>query len=166
MVRAKTYNYVRSELDDMSEEFEITLSDGRKVVISPEDPESLFGTIVKKVLIPFYKDSNDWNASIRKAINVMDYIRRTHNLPELDYRQKLLEEIEDKLGQDIAELEGVDKIEILFLNLDDYTEEIATIMTSADLTKEEKIRALGSLIATLNTFEMSELLFHYVQKTL
>lgn len=150
----------------MSEQLEVSLSDGRRITVDPKDPDSMLKIIVSEVLIPFYKESNDWNASIRKVINVMDYIRRNHNLPDLDYRRKLLETIHEKLGKEIAELEGVDKIEILFLNLDDYTEEIATIMTSADLNKEERVRAIGSLIATLNTFEMSELLYHYIKKAM
>jgi hypothetical protein len=148
----------------MSNKFEVTLSNGTSISIDPDKPKEMFKTIVKDVLIPFYKESNDWNESIRKAINVLDFIRSFHNLPNVDYRQKLLDEIEKDLKEDIDKMEGVDKIEILFLNMDDYLEEIDKIMKSADLTKADRVRAIGDLAADLNGFEISELLFHYVEK--
>lgn len=148
----------------MANKFEVSLSNGQSISIDPEKPQEMFKTIVKDVLIPFYKESNDWNESIRKAINVLDFIRSFHNLPELDYRQKLLDEIEKDLKEDIEKIEGVDKIEILFLNMDDYLEEIDKIMRSADLTKADKVNAIGNLAADLNGFEISELLYHYIEK--
>ena len=149
----------------MSNEIEITLSNGTKFTINPENPKALFEEIIKNLLIPFYKDTNDWNESIRSAINAMDYIRKTvKDLPTMNYRELLLKEIKDKLGNEIENIEGVDKIEILFLNMDDYTEEIHTIMTAADLDRENKVRSVGDLIAGLNGFEMSELMYHYLKK--
>ncbi len=120
-----------------------------------------------KVLIPVYKKSNDWNRSIRTALNEISSLRMKYvdKMPKnLDYSKLLLKEIEKKLGHEIDKIQGVDKIEILFLNLDDYTEEIHKLM-EGDFSKEERVRVLGDLIAGLNTFEMAELLNHYIMKS-
>ena len=82
-------------------------------------------------------------------------------MPNLDYPKLLLEEIEKKLGHEIDKIQGVDKIEILFLNLDDYTEEINDLMEEGKFSKEEQVRVLGDMISGLNTFEISELLHLY-----
>ena len=49
---------------------EIILSDfSTKVQFDPSNPQALFHAIVDYILIPFYTETNDWNESIRKAIN-------------------------------------------------------------------------------------------------
>ena len=149
------------------EKFEVILSEGVRINIDPNDPKKLFHDVVMQVLIPFYEKSNDWNRSIRTTLNEISSLRMRYGdkMPKnLDYSKLLLKEIEKKLGHEIDKIQGVDKIEILFLNLDDYTEEINDLM-DGDYSKEEKIRVLGDLIAGLNTFEMAELLMHYIRKS-
>ena len=149
---------------------EIILSDfTTKVHFDPNNPDELFKKIVSHILIPFYTETNDWNESIRKAIKELDFIQMRYELPKgLDYRDHLLHEIEAQLGSTIAELKGVDKIEILFLNMDDYIEEIDEIMKIPADSHEEKMKrlhTLGDLLASLNTFEISELLNYYIEKS-
>lgn len=147
----------------MPKKIEVTLSNGEKVIFDKSKPKELYDKIVTQVLVPFYKETQDWNESIRKAINTVDYINKIHNLEVKDCRQELLSEIQNKLGNEISNIPS--KIEILFLNMDDYTSEITKLMNSADFSKEMKIRTLGDLISSLNTFEMSELLYHYIEKS-
>jgi len=148
---------------------EIILSDfTTKVQFDPANPQELFREIVQHILIPFYKESNDWNESIRKSIKELDYIQMRYDLPKKkDYRSMLLREIGTQLGSTIAEIKGLDKIEILFLNMDDYIMEIDEIMKIPADTQEGKmkrIHTLGDMLASLNTFEISELLNYYIEK--
>lgn len=149
------------------EKFEVILSEGVKISIDPKEPKKLFHDVVIKVLIPYYEKSNDWNRSIRTALNEISTLRMRYGnkMPNLDYPKLLLEEIEKKLGHEIDKIQGVDKIEILFLNLDDYTEEINDLMEEGKFSKEEQVRVLGDMISGLNTFEISELLIHYIRKS-
>jgi len=149
---------------------EIILSDfTTKVQFDPTNPQELFKMIVDNILIPFYSETNDWNESIRKAINELDFIQKRYTLPKgVDYRSLLLQEIESQLGSKIAEIKGLDKIEILFLNMDDYIVEIDEIMKIPSDSHEGKMRrlhTLGDLLASLNTFEISELLSYYIEKS-
>ncbi|MHA1727321.1 MAG: hypothetical protein ACTSWY_01155 [Promethearchaeota archaeon] len=150
----------------MPEKFEVMLSNGIKIDFNPNEPDNLFSIIVKKILIPFYKKTNDWYKSIRTSLTEISSMRMRYGdrMPKLDYRKMLLREIEQKLGNEIDNVKGVDKIEVLFLNLDDYIEEIKQLI-NANFTKEEKMRTLGDLIAGLNTFEISELLMYYIKKS-
>jgi hypothetical protein len=149
---------------------EIILSDfTTRIQLDPSNPKELFEKIVKNILIPFYSESNDWNESIRKAIKELDFIQMRYDLPKgLDYQNRLLKEIEAELGSGlIANLKGVDKIEILFLNMDDYIAEINEIMkipADDQESKMHRLHTLGDLIASLNTFEISELLNYYIEK--
>ncbi|MCP4764112.1 MAG: hypothetical protein GY870_20230 [archaeon] len=152
----------------MTEKFEkeIMLSDGKtKVLFKLEDPKPFFESIIKCILIPYYKEKNDWNESIRRAIKEVDMMRVYYELPSgIMYHQYLLKEIESKLGNEIDKVEGVDHIEILFLNMDDYVEEISDIMNNKKLERKDKGFVLGNLISGLNTFEISELLLHYIEE--
>jgi hypothetical protein len=154
----------------MPETFEIILSDfTTKVQFDPSNSDPLFYSIVEKILIPFYKESNDWNESIRRSIKELDFIQMRYDMPKsIDYQDHLLHEIEAQLGSTIAEIKGVDKIEILFLNMDDYIAEIDELMKiPADdhESKMKRLHTLGSLLAGLNTFEISELLNYYITKS-
>ncbi len=148
---------------------EIILSDfTTRVQFDPSNPKELFEKIVTNILIPFYAETNDWNESIRKAIKELDFIKMRYNMPKgIDYQLLLLREIELQLRSKIAELKNVDKIEILFLNMDDYITEINDIMKiPADdhEGKMKRLHTLGDLLASLNTFEISELLNYYIEK--
>lgn len=148
---------------------EIILSDfTTKMQFDVANPQKLFRIIVDKILIPFYTETNDWKESIRKAINELDYVQKRYSLPKgINYRDLLLYEIEAQLGSKIAEIKGTDKIEILFLNMDDYITEINDIIkVPADdhESKMKRLHTLGDLLASLNTFEIAELLNYYIEK--
>ncbi|MHA1111756.1 MAG: hypothetical protein ACTSRE_11685 [Promethearchaeota archaeon] len=150
---------------------EIILSDfTTKVQFDPSNPHELFDKIVTNILIPFYSETNDWNESIRKAIKELDFIQMRYDMPKgIDYRIALLLEIESHIGSSIADIKGVDKIEILFLNMDDYIAEIDELMKIPVLdgdheSKMRRLHTLGDLLASLNTFEISELLNYYIEK--
>jgi len=64
--------------------------------------------------------------------------------------------VEKHLDKDIQELTGVDKIEILFLNLDDYLEDIKNLIV-AGLDKQELRTDMANLIYPLTIFELGEL---------
>ncbi|TFG18245.1 MAG: hypothetical protein EU530_09545 [Promethearchaeota archaeon] len=150
---------------------EIILSDfTTKVQFDPSNPRELFEKIVTKILIPFYAETNDWNESIRKAVKELDFIQMRYKMPKgIDYQIELLHEIESHLRSSIADIKGVDRIEILFLNMDDYIAEINDIMKIPVVegdheSKMKRLHTLGDLIASLNTFEISELLNYYIEK--
>lgn len=148
-----------------SKKFEVVLSDDKThVEFDPENPNSLFEEIINRILIPYYKDSNDWYKSIRKVLNEIDLLRRRYSLPNIDYRKLLIHQIEKHLAE-IEKIEGLDKIEILFLNMDDYLVEINQIVDSKELPREDKVKSLGDLIASLNTFELSELMLYFIEKS-
>ena len=71
-------------------------------------------------------------------------------------------ELEDHLDKDIEELTGVGKIEILFLNMDDFIEDIKKIILSGKDKKEIR-EDMANLIYPLTLFELGEL-FIYLGK--
>ena len=77
---------------------------------------------------------------------------------ELDPKLKLglLNQVEEHLDKDIEELTGVAKIEILFLNMEDYIEDIQKLIT-AGKDKQELRNDMANLIFPLTLFELGEL---------
>lgn len=145
---------------------ELMLSDGKtKVLFDTDNPQIFFEKVIQAIMIPYYSEKNDWNESIRRAIKEVDMMRVYYDLPSsIRYHQLLLKEIQSKLGTEIDKVEGVDHIEILFLNMDDYIEEITEVMNNQELERKDKGYVLGNLISGLNTFEISELLLYYIEK--
>ena len=76
----------------------------------------------------------------------------------------LLNDVEEHLDKDIEELTGVDKIEILFLNMDDYVEDIRKIIL-AGKDKEDVRTSMAQLIMPLTLFELSELFIYLGKRT-
>ena len=76
---------------------------------------------------------------------------------------QLLNQIEKRLSKDISELPKIDKIEILFENLDDLIEEITKIMDS-DGDKQLKCLDLADVVEPLTLFELSELIYELIEK--
>jgi hypothetical protein len=60
------------------------------------------------------------------------------------------------LTREIADLPEVDKIEILFLDLDDYLKDIETIIKSSQTPEEIRLN-ITNLIRGLTEFELGEL---------
>ncbi len=141
----------------------LELSNGIIVDFDNQNPRTLFEIIISEILIPKYKDSDDWNLSINVIIEEMNQLIKKYKLnPEL--KLGLLSQVEEHLDKDIEELTGVAKIEILFLNMDDYVEDIKKIMTSG-LDKTEIRNEMARLIQPLTVFELGELFIFLGKRT-
>ncbi len=116
---------------------------------------TLYEIIISDILIPRYKENADWNLSINIILEEMNRLISEY---ELDPKLKLglLNQVEEHLDKDIEELTGVAKIEILFLNMDDYVEDIKRLIISG-ATKAQIREDMAKLIFPLTTFELGEL---------
>ena len=145
----------------MTEIKKIQLNTGTEVDFDKKEPLALFELIISEILIPKYIDNADWNLSLNIIIEEMNRLIKKYNLnPKL--KIGLLNQVEEHLDKDIQELAGVDKIEILFLNMDDYVEDIK-ILILAGKTKEDLRTSMANMIVPLTLFELSEL-FIYLGK--
>jgi len=134
---------------------DIKLRNGTNLEFDKQAPKTLFEIMISEILIPKYKDTDDWNLAINVILEEINYLISEH---ELDPRLKLslLNEIEAHLDKDIEELTGVAKIEILFLNMEDYVEDIEKLIT-AGLEKAELRHQMARLAQPLTLFELGEL---------
>ena len=139
----------------------LKLSSGLDVEFDEKAPITLFEIIISEILIPRYKENKDWNLSINIILEEMNHLISAH---ELDPKLKLglLNQVEKHLDKDIEELTGTAKIEILFLNMDDYVEDIQKLIT-AGKNKEDLRHDMAQLIFPLTLFELGEL-FIYLGK--
>ena len=133
----------------------VQLSTNLEVDFDDKAPETLFEIIISDILIPRYKDNKDWNLSLNIIIEEMNRIISKY---ELDPKLKLglLNQVEKHLDKDIEELTGTAKIEILFLNMDDYVEDIKKLIT-AGKEKEQLRHDMAQMIFPLTLFELGEL---------
>ena len=120
-----------------------------------QDPHTLFELIISEILIPKYKENADWNLTLNI---VLEEINRLISEYDLDPKLKLglLNQIEEHLNKDIEELTGVAKIEILFINMEDYVEDIKKLII-AGLSRDELRHQMARLIQPLTLFELGEL---------
>jgi hypothetical protein len=134
---------------------EIKLRNGLAVDFDEKEPKNLFETIISEVLIPKYKDNKDWNLTINI---ILEEINELISKYELDPKLKLglLNQVEAHLDKEIEELTGCDKIEILFLNMDDYVQDIEKLIVSGK-DKQELRNDMANLIFPLTVFELGEL---------
>ncbi|MDX1798469.1 MAG: hypothetical protein R3255_07460 [Candidatus Lokiarchaeia archaeon] len=145
----------------MSEVKKLQLSNGTGVDFDKKAPTTLFEVIISEILIPKYKENADWNLSLNIIIEEMNRLIKKYDLsPKL--KIGLLNDVEQHLDKDIEELTGVDKIEILFLNMDDYVEDIRKIIL-AGKDKEDLRTSMAQVMRPLTLFELSEL-FIYLGK--
>jgi hypothetical protein len=141
----------------------IQLSTGAEVDFDKKAPTTLFELIISEILIPKYKENADWNLSLNIIIEEMNRIIKEYDLnPKL--KLGLLNNVEEHLDKDIEELTGVDKIEILFLNMDDYVEDIKKLILAGH-DKEELRTRMAQLIMPLTLFELSELFIYLGKRT-
>ena len=133
----------------------IKLSSEKEVQFDPQAPSTLFEIMISDILIPKYKDTDDWNLAINV---VLEEINRLISEYKLDPKLKigLLNQIEAHLNKDIEELTGVAKIEILFMNMEDYVLDIKKIITAGH-NKEELRHQMARLLQPLTLFELGEL---------
>jgi hypothetical protein len=147
----------------MSEIKKIQLSNGIEVDFDKKAPTTLFEVIISDILIPKYKENADWNLSLNIIIEEMNKMIIKYDLnPKL--KLGLLNQVEEHLDKDIEELTGVAKIEILFLNMDDYVEDIRKLIISGQ-GKEELRTSMAQLIMPLTLFELSELFIYLGRRT-
>jgi hypothetical protein len=134
---------------------EVKLRNGVEVEFDEQEPTTLFESIISEVLIPKYKDNKDWNLTINI---ILEEINELISKYELDPKLKLglLNQVETHLDKEIQELTGTDKIEILFLNMDDYVEDIEKLIISGK-DKQELRNDMANLIFPLTVFELGEL---------
>ena len=133
----------------------IKLSTGIEIEFDKDAPKTLFEVMISDILIPKYKENKDWNLTLNIILEEMNRLIMEYDLkPKL--KLGLLNDIEEHLDKDIAELTGVDKIEILFINMEDYVEDIKTLILAGE-TKEELRLKMARLIQPLTLFELSEL---------
>ncbi len=147
----------------MSDIKKIELSTGTEIDFDKKAPKTLFELIISEILIPKYKENADWNLSLNIIIEEMNRLIIKYKLtPKL--KLGLLNNVEDHLDKDIEELTGVDKIEILFLNMDDYVEDIRTLIL-AGKDKEDLRTSMAQMIMPLTLFELSELFIYLGKRT-
>ena len=147
----------------MSEIKKIQLSTGSEIDFDKKAPNTLYELIISEILIPKYKENADWNLSLNIIIEEMNRLIKEYDLnPKL--KLGLLNNVEEHLDKDIEELTGVDKIEILFLNMDDYVEDIKKLIIAGQ-DKEELRTSMAQLIMPLTLFELSELFIYLGKRT-
>ena len=141
----------------------IELSNGMHVDFDEKAPRTLFEVIISDILIPKYKENADWNLSLNIIIEECNRLITKYDLsPKI--KLGLLNQVEEHLDKDIEELTGVDKIEILFLNMDDYVEDIRKLIL-AGKNKEDLRTSMTQLIMPLTIFELSELFIYLGKRT-
>ncbi|MCJ7647313.1 MAG: hypothetical protein MUP85_01745, partial [Candidatus Lokiarchaeota archaeon] len=116
---------------------------------------TLYEIIISDILIPRYKENADWNLSLNIILEEMNRLISKYELsPKL--KLELLNQVEKHLDKDIEELTGVAKIEILFLNMDDYVEDIKKLIISG-AGKAQLREDMAKLAFPLTIFELGEL---------
>lgn len=141
----------------------IELSNGMELEFDEKNPSTLFEVIISDILIPKYKETDDWNLAINIIIEQMNQLIKKYDLnPKL--KIGLLNQVEEYLDKDIEELTGVAKIEILFLNMGDYEEDIRKLII-AGLDKQELRNKMAQLIQPLTVFELGELFIFLGKRT-
>jgi hypothetical protein len=152
---------MRYEMPDEIKKME--LRNGTIVDFDEKVPTTLFEIIISEILIPKYKENADWNLSLNIIIEEMNYLITKYDInPKL--KLGLLNQVEEHLDKDIEELTGVAKIEILFLNMDDYVEDIRKLILSGK-DKEDLRTSMAQVIMPLTLFELSELFIYLGRRT-
>ncbi|MFX1339407.1 MAG: hypothetical protein ACFFDK_12415 [Promethearchaeota archaeon] len=133
----------------------VKLRNSTEVEFDEQAPKTLFEVMISEILIPKYKDTDDWNLAINVILEEINHLIVEYDL-EPKLKLGLLNKIEEHLDKDIEELTGVAKIEILFLNMEDYVEDIEKLIT-AGLEKVELRHQMARVIQPLTLFELGEL---------
>lgn len=133
----------------------VKLRTGMEVEFDKKVPKTLFEILISDIFIPRYKETDDFNLAINVVLNEMNRLIKEYDLnPKL--KLGLLDEIEYHLDKDLEELSGVAKIEILFLNMEDYIQDIKKLIIGGK-DKVELRKDMANLIAPLTLFELGEL---------
>jgi len=146
----------------MANQNSIKLSNGVELTLDPDDINENFSSFIDLFLIPYFKETNDWNKTIISSISEIERISSIFHLSKGEIISKFLKNIESRLPADIAELTGLDKIEILFENIDDIVETMITIVSSDESQEEIRLK-IAKLVENLNLFEISELFIYFAR---
>ena len=146
----------------MANQDNVTLSNGVELTLVPDDLNKNFSMFIDKFLIPYFKETNDWNKTVKTSISEIERISSVFHLSKGEIISKFLKNIESRLPADIAELTGLDKIEILFENIDDYVESMVAIVSSDESQEEVRLK-IAKLVENLNLFEISELFIYFAR---
>ena len=146
----------------MANQYNIKLTNGVEISLDPDDMDKNFSIFIDTFLIPFFKETNDWNKTVKSSITEIERVSSIFKLSKGEIISKFLKNIESRLPSDIAELAGLDKIEILFENIDDYVESMVEIVSSDDSQEEVRLK-IAKLVENLNLFEISELFIHFAR---
>ena len=150
----------------MANQTTIILSNGVELTLDPDDINKNFSMFIDKFLIPYFKDTNDWNKTIISSISEIERISSIFHLSKGEIISKFLKNIESKLPTEkFTELIGLDKIEILFESVEDYIQNIIEIVKNSD-SQEDSRNKISLLVESLNSFEICELLIHFARKTI
>jgi hypothetical protein len=141
---------------------QIKLSNGEEITLDLTNKKQFYGEFVDKFLKPLYKETNDWLKTVNSCISEVESISILFHLKKGEIITELLHEIDERLAKDISELKGLDKIEILFENIDDYVEQIAQLVGEEKPTEETRLN-VSKLVENLNLFEIAELLIHFAK---
>ena len=134
---------------------DIKINTGLEIEFDKQAPKTLFEVMISEILIPKYKENKDWNLTLNIMIEEMNRLILEYNLnPKL--KLGLLDDIEEHLDKDIEELTGVAKIEILFINMEDYVEDIKKLILAGQ-NKEDLRHNMARLVQPLTLFELGEL---------
>jgi len=139
----------------------IKLRNGTEAEFDEKAPQTLFEIIISDILIPKYKENKDWNLTINIILEEINELISKYEL-EPKLKLGLLNQVEKHLDKDIEELTGCDKIEILFMNMDDYVLDIERLI-AAGKDKQDLRHDMANLIFPLTVFELGEL-FIYLGK--
>lgn len=149
----------------MVTEINVNFSTGITLTLNPIQPDSFINAVIEKFIKPQYQKSNDWNKTLKDALNELDRICVVHNLKRVDLESAFLHAIEGRLAKDLAEITGVDKIEIIFEGLEDYVTDIIKVVQSGASQEETRMK-VSFLAENLNLFEVSELLIYFAKQKL
>ncbi len=137
----------------------VSLSNGVHIPWDPQNMDIMFEEFIKLFLKPYYEHTNDWNNTLHVSIKEIEYLATIVHRPRDELIRGLLKKIETHLPLDIAELRGTDKIEILFLNIDDYVVDILKVIQEGQ-GQEATRQGVAQIVQDLNLFELSELIIH------
>jgi hypothetical protein len=146
----------------MDKEINVKLSNGEIIPLNSEDPKEFFSAFVDRYLKPYYLKKNDWHSTLNESVSELDRICIQYRLARNDMIQEFLKTVEGRLARDISDLTGVDKIEILFENIDDYVKDISKTVREGKSQEEMRLK-VSSIVEHLNLFELSELLIHFAK---
>ncbi len=143
---------------------EIDLSNGVKMSIDSADLDKTYKDFIDLFIKPYYQQTNDWNKTLQTSIKEIERIASVLQVSKGEVIQEFLKRLETRLSDEIAELKGLDKIDILFESVDDYIENITEIVHDGSSPADVRTK-VSSLIENLNLFELAELLIQFAKKS-